>query len=130
MRQVRDRIVGWTRIVVALAALVAGCQNAQRPTAEAEPASPAAPAQEQVQRERADHEAEIVSLQRQYNDILRQREAELATRADEIEALRQDIKKLKADNAELRRKIKAVKAALLELEEVVEPQTVPAEGER
>ena len=123
-------MVGWATAVVALATLMAGCHNEQRPAAEAEQVSPVAAAQAELQQERADHETEIVGLQRQYNDILRQREAELATRQNEIAALRQDIKKLRTQNAELRETIKAVKAALRKLEEVVESRTVPAEGER
>jgi peptidoglycan hydrolase CwlO-like protein len=120
----------WITAVVVLAVLTAGCHNGQRPAAEAEQVSPVAVARAELQQERANHEAEIVALERQYNDILQQREAKLATRQDEIAALREDIKKLRAQNAELRQTIKTVKAALRKLEEVVEPPTVPAEGER
>jgi peptidoglycan hydrolase CwlO-like protein len=130
MQRACNSIVDWISAVVVLAVLTAGCHNRQRPAAEPNQVSPAAAAQAELQQERAGYEAEITSLQRQYNDILQQREAELATRENEIAALRQDIKKLRAQNAELRQTIKTVKAALEKLEEVVEPPTVPAEGER
>ena len=102
-----------------LAVLTAGCQQPeqrQKTVASEEQANLLTAARAELNTARADHEAEIRSLERQYNDILKQREAELAT-------LQAEVERLKAANKDLRDTIRAVKQELRKLQDVVGPET-------
>lgn len=96
-----------------LAALTAGCQQ-QQEIAREQQADLLAAARAELNTERADHEREIKSLQRQYNDILQQREAEVATLQEEVETL-------EAKNDDLRDKIRTIRRDLAKLQEVMGP---------
>jgi len=102
-----------------LAALTAGCQQQQqqqqKEVAREEQADLLAAARAKLNTERADHEREIKSLQRQYNDILQQRETEVATLQGEIETL-------KAKNDDLRDTIRTIRRDLAKLQEVMGPE--------
>ncbi|MBN2128679.1 MAG: hypothetical protein JW741_04255 [Sedimentisphaerales bacterium] len=104
--------------LIFLAALTAGCQQQeqrQEEVALAEQANLLAAARAELNTERDEHEAEIRNLERQYNDILKQREAELAT-------LQMEMETLKAANDDLRDKIRTVRRELAKLQVVMGPE--------
>ena len=70
------------------------------------------------------HEAEIRSLQRQYNEILRQREVELATCQAHGADLQKELEEIAGENAELREKIRTVKLELARLQKMIGPPSV------
>jgi len=102
--------------LIFLAVLTAGCQQQQeKEVALDEQANLLAAARAEINTERDDHEREIQSLERQYNDVLKRREAELAT-------LQMEMETLKAANDDLRDKIRTVRRELAKLHEVMGPE--------
>jgi predicted RNase H-like nuclease (RuvC/YqgF family) len=100
--------------------LATGCQQSERAGLDGQPEGLAA-ARAALENQRVQHEREMESLQRQYNDILRQREAEIAT-------LQEEVVSLEAKNEDLRDKIRMIRRDLARLQEVAEaPGESPGE---
>jgi len=108
--------------LVLLAVLAGGCQQVEQATTD-EQAEHLAAARVELQNERAQRELEIKSIERQYNDILQQREAELATLREEVEAL-------KARNEDLRDTIRMIRRDLARLQEVAGTQGESSDNQR
>ena len=104
-----------------------GCQRAQQAgPSDGQAGSPAA-GDAALRQKLADHEAEFQALQRQYNEILRQREVELATCQANSADLESELEEIATENAGLREKIRTVKAELARLQDVIGPSGEPAE---
>ena len=105
-----------------------GCQGPQEAGAsDSQVGSPAA-GDVALRAKLADHEAEFQALQRQYNEILRQREVELATCQAHSADLQSELEEIAAENAELREKIRTVKTELARLQHVIGPASAPTDG--
>jgi chromosome segregation ATPase len=115
-------VVSLSAAVVLLVVLAGGCQQGEHAGRDLQDERLAA-ARAELENQRVQHEREIEGLQRQYNDILLQRETELAT-------LQQEVDSLKAKNEDLRDTIRMIRRDLARLQEVAGEQGKSPESQR
>ena len=109
--------------LVLISAVLIGCHG--DPQAQNGPAGAPNPGGVQLLKQRAEHEAEIRSLQRQYGDVLGQREAELATCQRRLAELEQDLETAVAENLGLREKIRVVRTEIARLQQMLNDREQP-----
>ena len=119
----------WRVLALGLVVLLVtcGCQRAQQSGPSDSQAASLAAGDAALRQKLADHEAEFQALQRQYNEILRQRELELATCQAHSADLQSELEEIAAENAELRKKIRTVKTELARLQDVIGPPSEPTD---
>ena len=113
--------------LVLLLLVTCGCQGPQQAGPSDSQAGSLAAGNVALREKLADHEAEFQALQRQYNEILRQREVELATCQAHSADLESELDEIAAENAELREKIRTVKTELARLQNVIGPPSEPTD---